>query len=172
MDGEQVTRTESSPLSAEGAIDLVPATREKQLPAVTDEEAWAAIEETRFYAPLDRRKFEAKLLFGKYLTARLNTDALVVNIVETLELMQEAMRVATQLAQDDKFAAKDRIAAICACSSAANSISAITTHAESMLAKSQPVKSNRRNLPPPTASNLILAQNVTFPPQDSAKNGQ
>ena len=169
MDGTQTEPTET-------AIDVVSTVESETstpLRPVTPDEAWAAIEGTRYYAPLDKKKFEAKSVFGKYLTSRLSTDIFMVNIFETLELLQESVRIALQIAQDEKVPSDDRIRAVLASASAGNSISDMTRQAEEMVEKSQPQKTvQRKNLPPPGAQNLILAQNVTFPTTNSDKNGK
>lgn len=126
-----------------------------------DDEAWKAIETTRYYAPVDKDKFRAKELFGDWLGVKLTPQFLSVNIFEALELLQEELRAASQIAQDTGEDKETRIQAMGASALITRQISQMSNQVHNFLAIRKPRRNGSKALPPPREGTYVYAQAET-----------
>jgi hypothetical protein len=170
--GESVLQIDLSPVPSEVGDD-----DGQYLPMMTDDEvdiAWEKMAAMKWRGRLTREQFEAKQQFARMLTTRLNPQMLGINLLETSDLLQGAIRTASDIIEDVKSTRMDKLNAIEAMNLASRSQAYVTE----LLAKLYKGAKAREALVkeyktrgPSSESPLVVAKTANIMMPENAKNG-
>lgn len=162
-----------------GSGALIPVTPEenRQLSLAEIDLAWDAISNTRFGAKFNKQKFEARRMFGKMMGQQISVEFLGVNVLESAEMVMEAIRNASAYLDDPKATIDQKIAVTTAITIGARAVGDLSERAAKMYGKTSDEPQKRtlpsivKNIAPNSDRPIIVAQNVQFGPREQAKSG-
>lgn len=140
--------------------------------------AWEAITSTKFGKRFNRQKFEARKQFGRLMGKEVTPELLGVNVMESAEIIMDAIRNAASLLDEDSKATVDqKLAAVTAVTLGGRAVGDLSDKAAKLYCRYKEesvqsrVQSMVRNIGPSSDRPIIVAQNVQIGPKNEARNG-